>query len=136
MLARLLCGGAAKTCFNPQVCPPSVERASQTMLPCWSMNTVYTLPLFGSTVILPWSPGCTPTSGVVAAATCGQVMPLSNDLATYRVTEPCRSAPNCLVVRYSSLSPCGAIHWRFTTRRSLATGFETQMVPPLKQGVC
>src|SRR6266571_2225817 len=136
IFARLVPAGAAKTCFTIQVFPPSEERASQTILPCWSIKTVYTLPLFWSTVMLPWSPGCTPISGVVTGATCGQVRPLSNDLATKRVTVPSRSAPSCLVVRYSSLLPWGAIHWRSTKGRSLEIGLETQTVPPVKEVLC
>src|SRR5437868_9504667 len=81
--------------------------------------------------MLPWSPGATPISGVVTWVNCGQVMPPSNDLTTMMLSVPLRSAPNCLVVMYTSLSPCAAIHWRSTIGVSLCSGFTIQVLPPL-----
>src|SRR5690349_24411052 len=99
-------------------------------------NTVYTYPLPGSTSMFPWSPGCTPTDGVVTSTICGHVSPPSNDFATNTLSVPASSTPSCLYVRYSTRSPCEAIHCRSTSGTSLENGFTAHVAPPLNDVDC
>src|SRR5882762_10046809 len=90
----------------------------------------------GSSSRFPWSPGWIPSSGVVTGVICGQVMPPSNDFATKIDSVPASKTPDCLYVRYSSLAPCVAIHWRSTRGRSEENGLTNQRLPPSVDVLC
>src|SRR6266404_4429236 len=90
----------------------------------------------GSSSRFPWSPGWTPSSGVVTGAICGQVMPPSKDFATKIDSVPASRTPNCLYVRYNSLAPWAAIHWRSTRGRLEENGLTSQRLPPSLEVLC
>ena len=63
-------------------------------------------------------------------------MPPSNDFATKIDSLPTSKTPNCLYVRYRSLAPFAAIHWRSTSGRSEENGLTSQVLPPSVEVLC